>query len=58
MWLKQLPEFMEDDGYEMEVQAFAANKAFERLGDYHSYEDGNLDQPVLNSDTIKEEEDE
>ena len=58
MWLKQLPEFMEDDGYEMEVQAIAANKAFERLGDYHSYEDGNLDQPILNSDTIKEEENE
>ena len=46
MWLKQLPEFMEADGYEMEVQAIAADKAFDRLGDYHSYEDGNLDQPI------------
>ncbi len=58
MWLKQLPEFMEADGYEMEVQAIAADKAFDRLGDYHSYEDGNLDQPILNSNTIKEEENE
>jgi len=56
MWLKQLPEFMEADGYEMEVQAIAADKAFERLGDYHQYEDGNLDQPILNHKTVKDED--
>lgn len=56
MWLKQLPEFMEQDGYEMEIHAVAADKAKERLAEYHKYEDGNLDQPILNSDTIKEDE--
>lgn len=56
MWLKALPEFMEQEGYEMEVQAIAADKATERLSDYHRYEDGNLDQPILNADTLMEDE--
>lgn len=58
MWLKQLPEFMEQDGYEMEIHSIAADKAKDRLAEYHRYEDGNLDQPILNADTIKDEENE
>lgn len=56
MWLKALPEFMEQEGYEMEIQALAADKATERLSDYHRYEDGNLDQPIFNADTLMEDE--
>lgn len=56
MWLKELPSFMEQDGYEMEIHALAADKARDRLADYHRYEDGNLDQPILNADTLMEEE--
>ena len=56
MWLKALPEFMDEEGYEMEIQAIAADKATERLSEYHQYEDGNLDQPILNADTLLEDE--
>lgn len=56
LWLKQLPDYIEEEGDEMAVQALAADKAFERLSEYHQYEDGNLDQPVFNSETVKEED--
>ena len=40
----------------MEVQRVAADKALERLSEYHEYEDGVVDQPVLNSDTLIKDE--
>ena len=40
----------------MEVHRIAANKASDRLSEYHEYEDGTVDQPLLNSDTLIEEE--
>ena len=42
----------------MEVHRVAADKALERLSEYHAYEDGLVDQPVLNADTLIEEEEE
>ena len=40
----------------MEIHRVAANKAIEGLSEYHTYEDGGVDHPFLNSDTVKEEE--
>lgn len=58
-WLRQISD--EDErkkqGYEMEVHAAAADKARERLAQYHTYEDGEVDQPLLNHETFIEEED-
>jgi hypothetical protein len=44
------------EGYEMEKHAIAADKAVERLGAYHEYIDGTVDQPFLNDETIMDEE--
>lgn len=59
LWMRQLDEIeaREREGFDMEVQAIAADKARERLSELHAYEDGEVDQPLLNSDTIIEEED-
>ena len=40
----------------MEVHKAASEKAVKRLGGYHEYEDGTVDQPVLNADTLIEED--
>ena len=39
----------------MEVHRVAAEKAMDKLAQYHEYEDGTVDQPMLNSDTFIEE---
>ena len=57
-WLRQLED--EDarkaEGEGMEIHRMAADKSLEGLSDYHEYEDGVVDQPFLNADTIKEDE--
>jgi 5-hydroxyisourate hydrolase-like protein (transthyretin family) len=40
----------------MEINRLAANKALKALSDYHTFEDGGVDQPFLNADTVKDEE--
>ena len=57
-WLKQLddPEVRKREGMDIEVNRIAANKALENMSEYHTYEDGSIDQPFLNANTIKEEE--
>lgn len=59
-WLKQLDdtELRRREGINMEINRIAANKALTNLSDYHEYEDGTVDQPFLNADTLKEEEEE
>jgi hypothetical protein len=54
MWMRQLDslEMKEKEGFDMEVQAIAADKARERLSELHEYEDGEVDQPLLNTDTV------
>ena len=54
MWMRQLDniEMREKEGFDMEVQAIAAEKARKRLAELHEYEDGEVDQPLLNSDTV------
>lgn len=42
-------------GEDMEIGKMAKNKAIERLSEYHTYEDGQVDQPFLNCDTARDE---
>jgi hypothetical protein len=58
MWMRQLDtmEEKERQGFDMEVQAIASQKARQRLASLHEYEDGEVDQPLLNSDTVLEDE--
>jgi len=58
IWLRQLDDkdAKEHEGFDLEVQRVAADKARDRLSEYHEYEDGIVDQPLLNVDTIKHEE--
>ena len=60
MWMRELDviETREEEGFDMAIQAVAAEKARTRLSDFHEYEDGEVDQPLLNSDTAIKEEDE
>ena len=56
-WLRQLDDkkARAKEGFDMEVHRIAAEKAKERLSQYHEYEDGTVDQPILNADTLIEE---
>lgn len=60
MWLRAVEEKenREMEGFDMEVQAIAADKTRQRLSQFHKYEDGEIDQPILNTDTLIEENDE
>jgi hypothetical protein len=56
-WLTYLmtnPEKTREYGLEMEKMRMAMLKEQERLSQYHKYEDGEVDQPFLNSETVKE----
>lgn len=54
MWMRELDklELREQEGFDMEVQAVAADAARKRLAEFHEFEDGEVDQPLLNSDTV------
>jgi len=39
-------------GEKMELRAIAKDKARERLGEFHEYDDGVVDQPLLNCSTV------
>lgn len=56
-WLRQLDDddLRKREGYEMEVNRIAADKALDGLAEYHTFEDGVIDQPFLNADTVKKE---
>jgi hypothetical protein len=56
-WIAYLmgnPEVTSQYGIEMEKMRLAMTQEKERLGAYHKYTDGQVDQPFLNSDTIKD----
>lgn len=57
-WLRQLEDdkVRKDESFDMEVHRVAADKATDRLSGYHAFEDGVVDQPLLNSDTFLEEQ--
>ena len=50
--------FREKEGREAELVRIAAKKEYERLSQYHQYDDGVVDQPILTADSIIEDEDE
>ena len=55
-WVQNLmtnPEIRQELGIEMEKMRMAMNKEAERLSEYHTYEDKNVDQPFLTPDSIK-----
>mgnify|MGYP003121571285 FL=1 len=56
-WIAYLmgnPDVTSQYGIEMEKMRLAMIQEKERLAGYHKYTDGQVDQPFLNSDTIKE----
>ena len=57
LWLRALdtPEMKEREGFDLAMQALAADKERLRLAQYHEYEDGQVDQPLFNSQTAIEE---
>ena len=57
-WLKELDneEFRKREEESMEVNRLAADNALEKLSEYHTFEDGTVDQPFINADTIDVEE--
>lgn len=59
LYLKQIIEderLQKEMEFEMEMQRIAADKAKVRLSEYHTYADNVLDQPILTSETMKEED--
>jgi len=47
------PDFFEEEGKSIEKMRLAMEQERERLSDYHTYEDGTIDQPFLTPDTVK-----
>lgn len=48
------PDFFEEQGKYIEKMRMAMKHEMERLGDYHQFEDGTVDQPFLTPDTVKD----
>ena len=48
------PQYRSDLGIEMEKMRLAMNAEKERLSEYMTFEDGQVDQPFLTPETIKE----
>jgi len=57
-WMSSIldsPEHRKNLGLEMKKQQLALYKELERLSEYHTYEDGTVEQPITNADTLKED---
>lgn len=57
-WIKMLikhPELRRKLGIDAERMRIATNVEYTRLSDYHTYNDGEVDQPILTSETIKDD---
>jgi len=46
------PQFYEEQGKQIEKMRLAMEKEKVRISDFHTYEDGSIDQPFLNADTV------
>lgn len=53
--LMQDSDLLKSYGIEMEKMRLAMEKEKERLSDFHKFEDGDVDQPFLNSETVKDD---
>ena len=57
-WVRNLmsnPETRQQMGTDMEKMRLAMEAEKKRLSEYHKYEDGNIDQPFLTPDTVKDD---
>ena len=57
-WVRTLmsnPETCQQMGTDMEKMRLAMEAEKKRLSEYHKYEDGNIDQPFLTPDTVKDD---
>jgi chromosome segregation ATPase len=52
--LMQDPDTLKKYGIEMEKMRLAMQKESDRLSAFHKYEDGQVDQPFLTPDTVRE----
>jgi len=52
--MMQDPDKMKAYGIEMEKMRVAMEREKERLGKFHKYDDGTVDQPFLTPDTVQE----
>jgi hypothetical protein len=57
-WMRDNPDEIKTFGLAMEKRRLAAVNELTRLSNYHTYEDGVVDQPFLNADTLIIEDDE
>jgi hypothetical protein len=54
-WVKKLytdPQTRYKIGIEMEKKRIATQVEYQRLSEYHTYDDGMVDQPILSADTV------
>ena len=57
-WIAALiasPEIRKKLGMQMEKARIAQTVEYTRLSEYHTYDDGQIEQPILNSDVLKED---
>lgn len=57
-WIAKMmsePELRKQMGIEIEKMRLAKTVEYHRLSEYHTYLDGRIEQPILNSDNIKED---
>lgn len=56
-WLRQLQEEdnIKDAEFEMEIHRIAADKSRKELSKFHAYEDGEVDRPLFNAETVEDE---
>lgn len=57
-WIAKMmsePELRKQMGIEIEKMRLAKTVEYNRLSEYHTYLDGRIEQPILNSDNIKED---
>jgi hypothetical protein len=57
-WVRNLmsnPDVRKKIGKDMEKMRLAMEAEKDRLSEYHKYEDGNIDQPFLTPDTVKDD---
>lgn len=58
-WMRQLlqrPSLRKELGIRMEKMRLAAEYEVERLSEWHKYEDGMIDQPLLTPETVKDDD--
>ncbi len=48
----QQKDMQDREGRNAELMRLSANKEYNRLGQLHKFEDGNVDRPILSADTI------